>query len=168
MRIGRPYISQQQVRDHADAGGGHDEEILNSNIDSAFERLHIKHENWEFNIEPVPQADGYLKFMKKQLLAENPVVWMVMFDGSTRPEDGYTMDNKTNGIYGHIEPVVGIMSNHPFSDETVYDDDVFAYFDDAGKATHYVAPGKIPGECKFGSSKTCRSSCKTGPFGQCV
>ena len=48
-------------------------------------------------------------------------------------------------IDGHIEPVVGIMSDHPFSDETVYDDDVFAYFDDAGKTTHYVTSSKVPG-----------------------
>jgi len=162
------YISQQQVRDHAKFGGGHDEEILNTNIDGAFKKLHIKAEDFQFNVLPTPQADAYLKFMKKHLIADNPVIWMVMFNGDHSPDAGYTMDNQTNGIYGHVEPVVGIMSNHPFTDETVYDDDVFAYFDDAGKATHYVAPGKIPGECKFGSSKTCRSSCKTGPFGQCV
>jgi len=163
------YISQQQVRDHAEAGGGHDEEILNTNIDGAFDKLHIKHENFEFNVLPTPQKDAYLKFMKKQLLADNPVIWMVMFDGSRRPETGYDMDNTTNGIYGHIEPVVGIMSDRVLTDETVYDDDVFAYFDDSGKSTHYVSADKVSGTCDFsGGQAKCTAQCPGGLFGQCV
>lgn len=161
------YISQQQVRDHAKPGGGHDEEILNTNIDGAFEKLHIKHENFEFNVLPVPQAAAYLQFMKKHLIAGSPLIWMVMFDGSSSPEADYTQDNKTNGIYGHIEPVVGITSNHPLDNEKVYDDDRFAYFDDASKTTYYAAATKVPGECNFGRGQsTCRSSCPTR--GQCV
>lgn len=162
------YISQQQVRDHAKFGGGHDEEILNTNIDGAFDKLHIKAEDFQFNVLPTPQSDEYLKFMKKHLIADNPIVWMVMFSGESYPDAGYTMDNQTNGIYGHIEPVVGIMSNYPLTDETVHEDDIFAYFDDASKATNYVAPGKVSGTCDFGNSKTCRASCKAGFFGQCV
>jgi len=161
------YMSQQQVRDHAQPGGGHDEEILNTNIDGAFDKLHIKHDNFEFNVLPVPQADAYLKFMKKHIIAGNPLIWMVMFDGSSSPESGYTMDNKTNGIYGHVEPVVGISSDHPFTDEKVYDDDSFAYFNDADKNTYHAPPTKIPGECNFGrGQKQCRSSCPSR--GQCV
>ena len=62
------YISQQQVRDHAKPGGGHDEEILNTNIDGAFENLHIKHDNFQFNVLPTPQADACLQFTKKNLI----------------------------------------------------------------------------------------------------
>merc|ERR1712151_1264215 len=101
-------------------------------------------------------------------VAGNPVIWMIMFSGNSYPDAGYEYDNKTNGIYGHIEPVVGILSNHPLSDETVHDDDVFAYFDDASKTTYYVSPAKVPGKCSFGGRKTCRASCPTGFFGQCV
>jgi len=162
------YISQQQVRDHAKFGGGHDEEILNTNIDGAFQKLHIRAEDFQFNVLPTPQSDAYLKFMKKQLIADNPVIWMVMFSGETYPDPGYTMDNQTNGVYGHIEPVVGISSNYPLTDETVHDDDVFAYFDDASKSTYYAAPSTVSGTCKFGSSKSCRASCPSGFFGQCV
>lgn len=162
------YISQQQVRDNAKFGGGHDEEILNTNIDSAFQKLHIKHENFQFNVLPSPQSDAYLKFMKKHLIAGNPLIWMIMFDGDSYPDAGYSMDNQTNGEYGHIEPVVGIMSNSPFTDETVHDDDVFAYFDDASKNTYYVSPKKIPGTCKFGGGKTCSARCNSGFMGQCV
>jgi len=161
------YISQQQVRDHAQFGGGHDEEILNTNIDGAFEKLHIKAEDFQFNVLPVPQSDAYKQFLKKQVIAGNPVVWMVMFDSASYPDPGYTMDNQTNGMYGHIEPVVGIMSNHPLTDDTVYDDDVFAYFDDASKSTHYAISTEVSGQCPF-SGNTCTASCSTGWYGQCV
>lgn len=35
-------------------------------------------------------------------------------------------------MYGHVEPVIGIQSNHPLSDDTVYDDDVVMHFTDGG------------------------------------
>lgn len=162
------YISQQQVRDHAKYGGGHDEEILNTNIDGALKKLKIKAEGFEYNVLPEPQSEEYLSFMKKQLIVGNAVIWMVMFSGDSYPDDGYEYDNTTNGIYGHIEPVVGILSNHPLSDETVHDDDVFAYYDDASKTTHYVTPRKVPGDCSFGTGGHCRARCRTGLFGQCV
>lgn len=162
------YISQQQVRDHAEFGGGHDEEILNTNIDGAFEKLHIRAEDFQFNVLPSPQSDEYLKFMKRNLVAGNPVIWMVMFNGDHYPDAGYTMDNQTNGIYGHIEPVVGIMSDYELTDDTVHDNDVFVYFDDASKSNHYAAASKVSGKCNFGSGETCRAKCSTGLFGQCV
>lgn len=163
------YISQQQVRDHADFGGGHDEEILNTNIDGALEKLHIKAEDFEFNVLPSPQSEEYLKFMKRHLIADNPVIWMVMFDGDSYPDAGYSMDNQTNGIYGHVEPVVGIMSDFELTDDTVHDDDVFVYFDDASKSMHYTTATKVPGECNFGTgAETCTASCSSGWFGQCV
>jgi hypothetical protein len=163
------YISQQQVRDHAEFGGGHDEEILNTNIDGAFKKLHIKAEDFQFNVLPSPQSEEYMKFMKRHLIADNPVIWMVMFDGASYPDAGYSMDNQTNGIYGHIEPVVGILSDHELTDDTVYDGDVFAYFDDASKSTHYADRDQVPGQCNFGSwSSTCTAQCDTAYYGQCV
>jgi len=96
---------------------------------------------------------------------------MVMFDGGSSPDDGYTMDNQTNGVYDHVEPVVGILSNSPLTDETVHDDDVFAYYDDAGKETNYVVQSKVAGSCKFptdGNQAHCRHHCSSGMFGQCV
>merc|ERR1712147_52967 len=92
-----------------------------------------------------------------------------MFDGDSKPDADYTMDNKTNGIYGHIEPVVGIMSDNDLSDETVYDDDVFAYFDDASKSTYYATAKEVSGTCNFGRrGEECEASCPTGSYGQCV
>lgn len=162
------YISQQQVRDHAESGGGHDEEILVPNIDGAFEKLHIKAEDFQFNVLPSPQTEEYMKFMKKNLIADNPVIWMVMFSGDSYPDAGYSMDNQTNGMYGHIEPVVGILSDYELTDDTVHDNDVFAYFDDASKSTHYATADEVGGTCSFGSSGTCKAHCSSGLFGQCV
>merc|ERR1712100_918880 len=70
---------------------------------------------------------------------------------------------------GHIEPVVGIMSDKELSDETVYDDDVFAYFDDASKSTHYATAAKVPGTCAFKAGRSqCVPKCSSGIFGQCM
>jgi len=121
------------------------------------------------NVLPSPQSEEYMKFMKRHLIADNPVIWMVMFGGDSYPDDGYTMDNQTNGIYGHIEPVVGILSDYELTDDTVHDDDVFAYFDDASKSTHYATAKNVPGQCSFGSSAAkCTAHCPSGFFGQCV
>jgi len=170
------YISQQQVRDHAEFGGGHDEEVLVTNIDGVFEKLHIKAEDFQFNVLPSPQSEEYLKFMKRNLIADNPVIWMVMFNGDSSPDADYTMDNHTNGIYGHIEPVVGFRSNYELTDDTVHDSDVFVYFDDASKHNHYVTADKVPGQCNYGSDdkivrniRQCTAKCSTGLRGQqCV
>ena len=41
------------------------------------------------------------------------------------------------GMYGHVEPVIGIQSNHPLNDPTVYDDDVVMHYNDGGTNTVY-------------------------------
>merc|ERR1711862_140054 len=73
-------------------------------------------------------------FLKKQLVAGNPVTWFIMWSGQTYPI--YDLE-LPHGVYGHVEPVIGIQSNHPLSDETVYDDDVLVHFDDNSKNTIY-------------------------------
>ena len=35
------------------------------------------------------------------------------------------------GLYSHVEPVVGILSDHPLTDENFYDDDVVVHYTDA-------------------------------------
>merc|ERR1719498_1484220 len=49
------YISQQQVRDHTSPGGGHDNEILSTNIVEAYKNLKILAEGFDFVNEPLPQ-----------------------------------------------------------------------------------------------------------------
>jgi len=95
------------------------------------------------------------------------------FSGGSSPDDSYTMDNRTNGVYDHIEPVVGILSDYPLTDDTVHENDVFAYFDDAGKETNYVRQSKVPGTCHFpdpdSNQEHCRHECKSFlPGSQCV
>jgi hypothetical protein len=83
---------------------------------------------------PLPQQGAYFKWLKKQLAAGNPVVWMIMWSGSRYP--AYDM-KVPEGVHGHIEPVIGIQSNHPLTDDVVYDDDVVVHYDDNGLDTIY-------------------------------
>ena len=62
------WISQQQVRNHTVPGGGHDEEILATNIDVALQNLKIAAEGFDYKHLPVPQVDAYRKWIKKQLV----------------------------------------------------------------------------------------------------
>jgi len=49
------------------------------------------------------------------------------------------------GMYGHVEPVIGIQSNHPLNDTTVYDDDVAVHFTDGGTNTVHRIISTLPG-----------------------
>lgn len=137
------YISQQQVRDHTVPGGGHDNEILSTNIDEAYKNLKIDAEGFDYNNHPVPQQSAYFKWLKKQLVAGHPVTWMIMWNGQTYPIYGL---QPPAGLYGHVEPVIGIQSNHPLTDETVYDDDVAVHYNDAGTNTIHKPISTLPGD----------------------
>lgn len=69
------WISQQQVRNHTVPGGGHDEEILATNIDVAFRNLKIAAEGFDYKNLPVPQVDSYRKWIKKQLVNGHTLVY---------------------------------------------------------------------------------------------
>lgn len=153
------WISEQQVRDHASPAPGapasHDNEILSSNIDAALANLKIKGEGFDYRNMPVPQQQAYFKWLKKQLAGGHPVVWMIMWSGSRYP--AYDM-KLPEGVHGHIEPVIGIQSNHPLTDDTVYDDDVVVHYDDNGLDTIYKPIRELSGNWSSGS----RSSCSGG------
>lgn len=136
------WISQQQVRDHTSPAGGNDHEILAGNIDEALRNLKIKGEGFDWKHTPAPQQSTYFKWLKKHLVAGNQVVWFIMWDGERYPI--YNLQ-KPDGVYGHIEPVIGIQSNHPLTDETVYDDDVVVHYNDAGTTTYYKTFESLPG-----------------------
>jgi hypothetical protein len=123
------WISQQQIRDHTSPCGGHDEEILSCNIAEAWTNLKLNYEAFDFKSTPLPQSDAYFAWLKKQLVAGHVVAWMIMWSGERYPIYNLT---PPAGMYGHVEPVVGIQSNHPLNDTTVYDDDVAVHFTDAG------------------------------------
>jgi len=132
------YIDQQMVRDHTSPSPGcpssHDNEILTPNIEEALSRLKLKVEGFDYKNLPTPQTDAFFSFVKKQLVAGHPVVWYIMWNGQTYPIYDLQLPH---GVYGHVEPVIGIQSNHPLTDETVYDDDVLVHFDDNSKSTIY-------------------------------
>eukprot|EP00935_MAST-01C_sp_MAST-1C-sp1_P001351 g1351.t1 len=141
------YISEQQVRNHTSqctpAGGEHDHEILSCNIEEAFNNLKIEFEGFDYVNEPRPQQDAYAKWIKKQLVAGFPVTWMIMWAGQSYPI--YNLQPPA-GMYGHVEPVIGIQSNHPLDDPTVYDDDTLVHFTDGGSSPVYRILSTMPGE----------------------
>ena len=79
------WISQQQVRNHTVPGGGHDEEILATNIDLALQNLKLRAEGWKYKTEPVPQLSGYLAWIKKHLANGSGIAWMIMLAGGRYP-----------------------------------------------------------------------------------
>ena len=79
------WISQQQVRDATSAGGGHDNEILSTNIDEALQSLKIDYEGFDYINTPLPQQDAYFAWLKKQLVAGYAVAWMILWSGQSYP-----------------------------------------------------------------------------------
>lgn len=160
------WISQQQVRDHASPAQGapasHDNEILSNNIDAALKSLKINATGFDYRTMPTPQQSAYFAWLKKQLVAGNTAVWMIMWSGDSYP--AYNM-KLPSGVHGHVEPIIGIQSNHPLTDETVYDDDVIVHYDDAGFETYYDKVGTLSGDWAVGQRARChsRSYC-IGPY----
>ena len=138
------WISQQAVRDHTEDCGGHDEEILSCNIAEAWTNLKLDFEAFDYKGTALPQTDAYFKWLKQQLVAGHVLAWMLMWDGQKYPIYNLT---PPEGMYGHVEPVIGIQSNHPLNDTTVYDDDVVVHFTDAGVNTVHRVISTLP--CKW-------------------
>lgn len=134
------WISQQQVRNHTVPGGGHDNEILETNIDLALKNLKLKSEGFDYKHLPTPQADAYRRWIKSKLVAGHAVVWMIMLAGGHFP----VYPSLPYGFYSHIEPVVGIMSDHNLTDDKWYDDDVVVHYTDADSHTYYRTMKSLP------------------------
>ena len=118
------WVSQQQVRDHTQPGGGHDNEILATNIELALTNLKLTFDAFDYKNSQVPQADAYRTWIKKHLVAGNGIAWMIMLEGGCYP----VYPGLPYGFYSHVEPVYGIYSNHPFTDDGKwYDDDVLVH-----------------------------------------
>jgi hypothetical protein len=160
------WISQQQVRDHTThcnstaPNDGHDAEILSCNIDEAWTRLKIDYDAFDYRNTALPQATEYFKWLKKQLSAGRVVAWMIMWSGQQYPI--YSLPPPA-GMYGHVEPVVGIQSNHPLDDETVHDDDIVLHYTDNGLKTLHRNFSSLPGNWSGPGS---RADC--GAFSYCI
>jgi len=144
------WVSQQQVRDRTTRcstvlpNGGHDSEILSCNIDEAWKNLKIDYDAFDYTNTKLPQTAAYATWLKKQLVAGYVVAWMIMWNGERFPIYNLT---PPAGMYGHVEPVIGIQSNHPLDDETVYPDDVVLHYMDVGNKTLYRNISSLP--CKW-------------------
>ena len=123
------WISQQQVRDHTVPGGGNDEEILATNIEPALTNLKLTWSTFGYDQHPAGQADAYRQWIKEQLTSGHGVVWMIMLSGGRYPV--YPALTMVNGVYSHVEPVYGILSNRPLNDTAWSDDDVLVHSTDA-------------------------------------
>ena len=80
----------------------------------------------------MPQSAAYNTWLKKHIAQGRVVAWMILWSGQSYPIYNFTAPM---GMYGHVEPVVGMQSNHPLTDETVYDDDVVLHYTDGGTET---------------------------------
>eukprot|EP01063_Lacrimia_lanifica_P015250 TRINITY_DN22061_c0_g1_i1.p1 TRINITY_DN22061_c0_g1~~TRINITY_DN22061_c0_g1_i1.p1 ORF type:complete len:351 (+),score=143.59 TRINITY_DN22061_c0_g1_i1:48-1100(+) len=137
------YVSEQQVRDHTSPCGGHDEEILSCNIVEAYNNLHVDFEAFDFESEPLPQTQAFLKWLKKHLVAGYPIVWMIEWSGMSFPIYGL---KAPTGMYGHVEPVIGISSDYPLDHEEVYENDHVIHYDDNSADTIYRNMWSLPAE----------------------
>jgi len=147
------WISQQQVRDHTVACGGHDEEILSCNIAEAWTNLKIDFDGFDYKNTALPQTKAYFQWLKSHLAAGRVVAWMLMWSGEQYPIYGLT---PPEGMYGHVEPVIGIQSNHPLNDTTVYDDDVVVHYTDGDTKTVHRTISTLP--CKWAGAGS-RADC---------
>eukprot|EP00747_Dinoflagellata_sp_TGD_P180888 gnl/TRDRNA2_/TRDRNA2_34094_c0_seq1.p1 gnl/TRDRNA2_/TRDRNA2_34094_c0~~gnl/TRDRNA2_/TRDRNA2_34094_c0_seq1.p1 ORF type:complete len:359 (+),score=13.58 gnl/TRDRNA2_/TRDRNA2_34094_c0_seq1:87-1163(+) len=139
------WISQAQVRNHTIPGGGHDNEILATNIDVALKNLKLKSEGFDYKNLPTPQADAYRKWIKEKLVAGHAIVWMIMLKGGQYP----VYPHLPYGFYSHVEPVVGILSDHPLNDTQWYDDDYIVHYTDADTETYYRSMASLPDDTTF-------------------
>lgn len=149
------WVSQQQVRNHTVPGGGNDNEILATNVDLALTNLKFKFEGFDYQHLAVPQADAYRKWIKQKLAAGSVIAWMIMLQGERYPV--YPSLPKNN-YYAHVEPVVGIMSDHPLNDTEWYPDDYVVHFTDADMHPYYRSMESLPDNTNY------TGNCKSSPY----
>ena len=137
------WISQGVVRASVGAGncggGGDGNEILHTNVPCVLQELHFNHTAWDYHHQPRPQYKNYLVWVKQQLAQGFPVVMFIFCKGDSHRSHG---SEKGYGNYDHIEPVVGILSNHSLEMqskdiETWYPDDVLVHHSDWTQEYYY-------------------------------
>jgi len=128
-------------------------EVGTMNIGPALDNLKIRHELFDYYHTPKPQSQSYLKWIKKNIAAGQPIVTFVMCKGDSHTGDGNAAP------FDHIEPAWGLYSNHPLSDPEIYEDDYVLhgsdYSPDGDKNLGYfrkfnslVDTVKMDGNCK--------------------
>ena len=145
------WLSQQKVRDNAAPGGGHDSEILATNVEDALRKLKFDFEAFDYKTLPTPQADAYRKWLKRMLVAGHGVFWMIMLEGGHYP----VYPGLPYGFYSHVEPVYGIMTDHPLDDENWYADDYIVHSTDASLQSYYRRFDSLPAGVNADNTSEC-------------
>lgn len=133
------WISQDLVRKANTHGEGHGDaregyEVLPSNVYETARGLKLTADEWNYN-STKPQIKAFKSWMKSHLMKLEPIVWFPICKGDSHTP--YPGSNPNGGHFDHVEPVIGIGSNHPFDDSTVYDDDWLLHFSDQDLQTYY-------------------------------
>jgi len=145
------WISQDIVRRAVTAGscggGGDGNEILHTNVPCVLNELRFNHTAWDYHNEPQPQAKNYLVWVKQQLSRGWPVVMFIFCKGDSHRAHG--SEAEPYGHYDHIEPIVGVLSNHsldPTSDDvsTYFGDDVLVHHSDWDQTFYYRSFDSMP------------------------
>jgi len=96
--------------------------------------LKLKADEWDYN-STRPQVQAFKKWMKSHLVKGEPIVWFPICKGDSHTP--YPNSNPNGGHFDHVEPVIGIGSNHALDDSTVYDDDWLLHFSDQDLQNYY-------------------------------
>ena len=149
------WISQEIVRQSVGVAGckdgGDGKEILHTNIECALNELKFNVDGWAYHTEPRPQAKRYLVWLKEHLAKGEPCIWFIYCkgDGGSKHVHGPHGSEKGYGFYDHIEPVIGIASNHSLapgaaSVSQYFADDVIAHHSDWDQKTYFRTFASIP------------------------
>ena len=109
-------------------------EVMPSNVAYTAAHLRLNFVEWDYNL-PAPQAPAYKKWLKKNLASGHTIVWFPICKGD--PHQCYPDSCPNGGACDHVEPMYGLYSNHPLTDETVYDDDVILHASDQDFDSYY-------------------------------
>jgi hypothetical protein len=135
------------VRNHTLPGGGHDSEILATNIDAALIKLKMKAEGFNYKTTPTPQKDSYLKWIRGQLKQGHPIAWMIMLGSQEHPPKYPVYPKLPYGFYSHVEPVFGLYTD--FDDDDWHDEDVFAHGSNGNTHPYYRQLSKLTDNLNF-------------------
>ena len=149
------WLSQEVIRSSVAVGkcggGGDGNEILHTNVPCVLNELHFNHTAWDYHHQPQPQAQNYLVWVKKQLAQGFPVVMFIFCKGDSHRSHG---SEAGFGHYDHIEPIVGVLSNHSLElnstdVDTYYPDDVLVHHSDWTKEFYYRPFGTMADSTKM-------------------
>ena len=92
---------------------------------------------WDYATQPKPQAKAFKSWLKKHLVQGAPVMWAPMEKGAYPHQPYGANSTPGGGAFDHHEPIIGIGSNHNFSDGTVYDDDWLLHYSNQDLMPYY-------------------------------